>query len=154
MSALARFYNSQGKKVSGYDLTQTKLTDKLSASGINIHYTIDVDLIPEDIDLVIYTPAIPKDHEELVKLQNSDIPVIKRSMALGQLSKSMDCIAVAGTHGKTSTSAILAHLMVSGGLDPTAFVGGIIKNYNSNYIEGSSNWFIAVVSKDYHHSKS
>jgi len=143
MSALARFFKSQGKKVSGYDLTQTKLTDKLSSSGVNIHYTTDVSLIPDDIDLVIYTPAIPKNHDELVALQNSKIPVIKRSKALGLLSKSMDCIAVAGTHGKTSTSAILAHLMVSGGLDPTAFVGGIIKNYNSNYIEGVSNWFIA-----------
>ena len=143
MSALARFFKSQGKKVSGYDLTQTKLTDILSASGIAIHYETNVDLIPEDIDLVIYTPAIPKDHAELVALQNSTIPVIKRSKALGLLSKSMDCIAVAGTHGKTSTSAILAHLMVSGGLDPTAFVGGILKNYGTNYIEGSSNWFVA-----------
>ena len=143
MSALARFFNSQGKKVSGYDLTQTKLTDKLTASGIDIHYKTDTSLIPDDIDLVIYTPAIPKDHAELVALQNSDIPVIKRSMALGLLSKTMDCIAVAGTHGKTSTSAILAHLMVSGGLNPTAFVGGIIKNYKTNYIEGTSNWFIA-----------
>ena len=143
MSALARFFNSQGKKVSGYDLKQTKLTDTLSASGIDIHYETDIKLIPENIDLVIYTPAVPKDHAELVELQNSDIPVIKRSKALGLLSKSMDCIAVAGTHGKTSTSAILAHLMCCGGLEPTAFVGGILKNYNSNYIEGSSNWFIA-----------
>ena len=143
MSALARFFNSQGKKVSGYDLRQTKLTDTLAAAGINIHYETNVKLIPEDVDLVIYTPAVPKDHEELVTLQHSEIPVIKRSKALGLLSKSMDCIAVAGTHGKTSTSAILAHLMVSGGLNPTAFVGGILKNYNSNYIEGSSNWFVA-----------
>lgn len=143
MSALARFFNSQGKKVSGYDLRQTKLTDKLSEAGIDIHFETNTELIPESIDLVIYTPAVPQNHEELLALQNSEIPVIKRSKALGLLSQSMDCIAVAGTHGKTSTSAILAHLMCHGGLNPTAFVGGILKNYNSNYIEGTSNWFIA-----------
>ncbi len=143
MSALARFFKNQGKKVSGYDLTQTTLTDKLDSLGIDIHYDIDIQKIPEDIDLVIYTPAIPKDHAEFQFLQNSVIPIIKRSEALGELSKSMDCIAVAGTHGKTSTSAILTHLMKSGGLDPTGFVGGILKNYNTNYIEGKSNWFVA-----------
>ena len=143
MSALAKFFKSQGKNVSGYDLTQTPLTDTLTQMGIDIHYDTNVDKIPNDLDLVIYTPAIPKDHSELVYLQSSKVPVIKRSKALGLLSKSMDCIAVAGTHGKTSTSAILAHLMKSGGMNPTAFVGGIIKNYQTNYLEGSSNWFIA-----------
>ena len=143
MSALARFFKSQGKQVSGYDLTQTRLTDTLTQMGIDIHYDTNVDKIPGDIDLVIYTPAIPQDHAELYQLQQSNIPVIKRSKALGMLSKTMDCIAVAGTHGKTSTSAILAHLMKSGGLNPTAFVGGILKNYDTNYLEGSSNWFIA-----------
>ena len=143
MSALARFFHSQGKKVSGYDLTQTKLTDSLTQMGMTIHYDTDVNKIPSDLDLVIYTPAIPAEHAELLYLQNSEVPVVKRSVALGLLSKAMDCIAIAGTHGKTSTSAILAHLMKSGKLDPTAFVGGIMKNYNTNYIEGSSNWFIA-----------
>ena len=143
MSALARFFQSTGKKVSGYDLTQTKLTDTLTQMGIDIHYDVDVSKITSEVDLVIYTPAIPKDHSEFVYLQKSDVPVIKRSVALGLLSKEMDCIAVSGTHGKTSTSAILAYLMKSAGMNPTAFVGGIMKNYQTNYIEGSSNWFIA-----------
>jgi len=143
MSALARFFHSQGKKVSGYDLTQTKLTDSLTQMGISIHYDMDVNKIPNNIDLVVYTPAVPKEHEELLYLQNSEVPVIKRSVALGLLSKAMDCIAVAGTHGKTSTSAILAHLMKCGKLNPTALVGGIMKNYDTNYLEGTSNWFIA-----------
>ncbi len=143
MSALARFFYSIGKAVSGYDLRQTALTDELTAEGMKIHYEEDVQLIPFDVDLVIYTPAIPSDHLELNHLLDSDLPVIKRSEALGLLSKSMKCIAVAGTHGKTSTSSIVAHLMTDAGLSPTAFIGGIMRNYDTNYLQGDSDWFIA-----------
>lgn len=143
MSALARFFYSKGKAVSGYDLRQTELTDALTEEGMKIHYEEDVQQIPFDVDLVIYTPAIPADHKELEYLLDSDRPVIKRSQALGLLSKSMKCIAVAGTHGKTSTSSIVAHLMKDAGLSPTAFIGGIMRNYDTNYLQGSSEWFIA-----------
>lgn len=143
MSALARFFHSIGKTVSGYDLTQTALTDELSECGMKIHYEVDVQRIPYDIDLVIFTPAIPVDQLELEFLLDSDTPVIKRSQALGILSKSMKCIAVAGTHGKTSTSSIVAHLMTDAGLSPTAFIGGIMRNYDTNYLQGNSEWFIA-----------
>ncbi len=144
MSALARYFRSRNVKVSGYDLTRTKLTDALSEAGCNIHYDENVSLIPDDIDLVVYTPAIPNDHKELSFLKRENkVVILKRSQVLGLLSEEKECIAVAGTHGKTSTSAVVAHLLHEAGLSPTAFVGGIMKNYNSNYIEGSSNWIIA-----------
>jgi len=142
MSAIARYMLSQGKEVYGYDKTETALTKKLVDEGMEIHYTDDVDLIPEGIDLVVYTPAIPDDHSELNHFISSGFDVVKRAEMLGRLSQVKRTIAIAGTHGKTSTSATTAHLLKHGNEDVSAFIGGIMSNYNSNYIEGSGDWIV------------
>ncbi|MCX6252239.1 MAG: Mur ligase family protein [Bacteroidetes bacterium] len=134
MSALARHFHSLGVKVTGYDKTATGLTAKLEKEGMAIHYEENIDLIPEDTDLVIYTPAIPRDHKEFQYLTGKGIPLNKRSEILGLLTKDHNTIAVAGTHGKTTTSSMLAHIFKVARQDFTAFIGGISKNYNSNYI--------------------
>lgn len=142
MSAIARYMNSIGKEVFGYDKTETSLTKKLVEEGMEIHYTDDVKLIPEGIDLVVYTPAIPKRHKELNHLIENGYDVIKRAEMLGRLSKVKKTIAIAGTHGKTSTSATTAHLLKYGKIDISAFIGGIMTNYGSNYIEGEGDWIV------------
>lgn len=146
MSALARYFNDKGVEVHGYDITASSLTKKLEEEGMQIHYEENVKLIPENIDIVVYTPAIPQDHAELVWLLSSEIPVYKRSEMLGLITKPLKTIAVAGTHGKTSTSSIIAFLLNACGLDCTAFLGGILKNWNSNYVLGQSEY--AVVEAD------
>ena len=116
MSALARYFKQKGLKVTGYDKTETTLTKKLVSEGIDIHYEDKIELIPKDIDLVVYTPAVPKSHMQLNLLQKrGNIEVLKRSQVLGLISESADAIAVAGTHGKTSTSAMAAHILRSCG---------------------------------------
>jgi UDP-N-acetylmuramate--alanine ligase len=142
MSAIARYMLSQGKEVYGYDKTETTLTKKLVDEGMKIHYTDDVNLIPERIDLVVYTPAIPEDHSELNYFIENGFDVIKRAEMLGRLSQVKKTIAIAGTHGKTSTSATTAHLLKHGKEDVSAFIGGIMSNYNSNYIEGAGDWIV------------
>lgn len=142
MSAIARYMNSIGKEVFGYDKTETELTKKLVEEGMKIHYTDDVNMIPEDIDLVVYTPAIPDGHQELNHFRDSGYDVIKRAEMLGRLSNVKKTIAIAGTHGKTSTSATTAHLLKFGNKDISAFIGGIMTNYESNYIEGSGDWIV------------
>lgn len=142
MSAIARYMLSQGKEVYGYDKTETTLTKKLVDEGMKIHYTDDVNLIPKGIDLAVYTPAIPEGHLELNYFINNGYDVIKRAEMLGRLSKVKKTIAIAGTHGKTSTSATTAHLLKYGKVDISAFIGGIMSNYNSNYIEGSGDWIV------------
>ncbi len=143
MSALARYFRYKGMMVSGYDKTETVLTKKLVGEGINIHYLDDLSLIPEDIDLVVYTPAIPYLHKGLKRFkEHNSIPVLKRSEVLGMISEENDSIAVAGTHGKTSTTGILAHVMKSCGVDVSAFVGGILTDYETNYFAGDSNWVV------------
>ncbi len=142
MSAIARYMLSQGKKVYGYDKTETTLTKKLVDEGMEIHYTDDVNQIPEGMDLVVYTPAIPEGHLELNHLINNGFDVIKRAEMLGRLSQVKKTIAIAGTHGKTSTSATTAHLLKHGKEDVSAFIGGIMSNYNSNYIEGYGDWIV------------
>lgn len=139
MSALARYLKQAGKNVAGYDKTPSALTEQLVSEGINIHYQDDYDSIPaqyKDINnaQVIYTPAIPVDFGELVRFRESGITILKRAQLLGQISKTMTCLAVAGTHGKTTTSAILTHLLYESGVPMTAFCGGIIEKYNTNYI--------------------
>lgn len=146
MSALARYFHKKGIKVSGYDKTQTELTSSLEEEGMNIHYTDDVNLIPVEVDYVVITPAIPKEHKEWNYLIDKGIKIAKRSEVLGLISKNSHCLAVAGTHGKTTTTTLLAHLLKSSGIDCTAFLGGIAVNYNSNYIEGNSD--IVVVEAD------
>lgn len=142
MSALARYFHGRGVKVDGYDLVQTELTDQLSAEGMTIHYEEDVAQIPEAVDLVIWTPAIPATHLELIWVKEKGLPLMKRAEVLGLLSKSHDTIAVAGTHGKTTTSAILAHILNSNEKSVTAFLGGILAKENSNFIRGDSNLMV------------
>lgn len=142
MSALARFFNNRDVDIFGYDLSETSLTRKLEAEGMKIHYTIDPDLIPEDLDLVVYTPAISKDNVEFKALTRSSIPMLKRAELLGLISKDYKCIAVAGTHGKTSTSAVIAHLLKYCGLDVSAFIGGILAEEKTNFIQGHSDYVV------------
>ncbi len=156
MSALARWFNHNGFSVSGYDRTPTSLTSKLEEEGISIHFEDAVDHIPEAVknnkeqSLVVVTPAIPKTHKELNFLKDRGFKLHKRSEVLGMISANFHLVAVAGTHGKTTTSSMIAHLLKHAGRDITAFLGGIATNYESNYIanelkDGKS---IAVVEAD------
>jgi len=139
MSALARYFLGKGIEIYGYDLSKSSLTKKLEAEGMKIHYEEDIDLIPGNIDLVVYTPAIPSDHKEFQWFLKNDFQVKKRAEVLGLVSKDHFTIAVAGTHGKTSTSSIISHVLKYCGLDISAFLGGILAEQNSNYIAGQSN---------------
>lgn len=139
MSALARYFMRQGKSVAGYDRVSTPLTDDLIREGSDIHFTIDLqhirDKFPDPGDLlVIYTPAIPEDHAELRFFRKGGYHVIKRAQALGILAAEKKCIAVAGTHGKTTVSSMLAHLLQTAGIPCNAFLGGISKNYRTNAV--------------------
>lgn len=142
MSALARYFKHLGMEVAGYDKTSTSLTKQLESEGIDIHYTVNVDAVPKSIDLVVYTPAVPEEMGELVHLRAMNRPVHKRSEVLGWISKSRRTIAIAGTHGKTTTSTLLAHLLRAGGVSCTAFLGGISLNLKSNFVAGSSDWVV------------
>ncbi len=136
MSAIARYYNFKGYRVSGYDRTPSDLTRALEEEGISVHYEDNTGLIPGDsaTTLVIYTPAIPSDMKELVYVREHGYRVIKRSAMLGEISRGQRCLAVAGTHGKTTTSTLLAHILTSCGEGCTAFLGGISKNYGTNLL--------------------
>ncbi len=136
MSAIARYYNYKGLKVSGYDKTPSELTRALESEGIEVHYEDDIRYIPTDVDqtLVVYTPAIPKDMGELVYVQEKGYRVIKRSRMLGEIAQGQQCLAVAGTHGKTTTSTLLAHIFEDSGEGCSAFLGGISKNHNTNLL--------------------
>ena len=133
MSALARYFHSKGIKVSGYDKTETSLTKELVASGIGVHYDEQVDRVPKDAELVVYTPAIPKDHKELVFYQENNYKVVKRSDVLQLISASSFNICVAGTHGKTTITTMVAHLLRHTGYGCNAFLGGISVNYDTNF---------------------
>lgn len=146
MSALARYFHANDKEVYGYDLTATELTSNLQEEGINIVFEDEVYLLPDNIDLAIYTPAIPKNSNLLNALKESEIPLYKRAEVLGMLSKDYFTVAVAGSHGKTSVSTMITHLLKTGGIDCTAFLGGISINYNSNYVPGKSK--VLVVEAD------
>ncbi|HMQ05919.1 MAG TPA: UDP-N-acetylmuramate--L-alanine ligase [Saprospiraceae bacterium] len=142
MSALARFFKRQGQKVSGYDKTVTTLTKKLESEGIEIMYEDRVDLLPKEVDLVIYTPAIPSYHKGLLYFRNKGITMMKRSEVLGAISRSSRCIAVGGTHGKTTTSALITHLLENSGLHFSAFIGGLLLPEYRNYIGQGTEWVI------------
>lgn len=145
MSAIARYYNHAGYKVSGYDRTPSHLTAELEREGIEIHYTEDIGYIPAEREetLVIYTPAIPKDMKELRYVIDNGYKVIKRSRALGEIASHNRCIAVAGTHGKTTTSTMIAHLFTACGKGCNAFLGGISKNYHTNLLLSKNNLLVA-----------
>ena len=139
MSALARYFKSIGKNVAGYDRTSTHLTDELKKSGIRVHFEdsvqlIDLPFLNKDNTLVVVTPAVPKDHLEWNYFIKNGFVVKKRAEVLGIITKGTFCFAVAGTHGKTTTSSILGHILFESGVDVTAFLGGIVENYNSNII--------------------
>ncbi|MBR6932921.1 MAG: UDP-N-acetylmuramate--L-alanine ligase, partial [Bacteroidales bacterium] len=136
MSAIARYYNGKGFRVSGYDRTPSELTGQLEAEGIGVHYTDDTSFIPKDVakTLVVYTPAVPADMGELVYVQTHGYRVIKRSRMLGEISSGQACMAVAGTHGKTTTSTLAAHIFTEAGPGCSAFLGGISKNYGTNLL--------------------
>uniref|UniRef100_UPI0040489535 Mur ligase domain-containing protein n=1 Tax=Flavobacterium sp. TaxID=239 RepID=UPI0040489535 len=132
MSALARYFQFIGKKVVGYDKTPTQLTDELQAIGLEIHFEDNISLIPEDFYveniLVIVTPAVPVTHSEWNYFVERNYNVKKRAEVLGIITKDTYCFAVAGTHGKTTTSSILGHVLYESGVDVTAFLGGIVEN--------------------------
>jgi UDP-N-acetylmuramate--alanine ligase len=136
MSAIARWYKFRGFEVSGYDRTPSDLTAALQAEGIDVHYEDDCTKVPADIasTLVIYTPAVPAEFGELQFVQQKGYKVVKRSRALGEITSGLACLAVAGTHGKTTTSTLIAHILTEGGEGCSAFLGGISKNYGSNLL--------------------
>ena len=144
MSAVARYFRSRGVTVSGYDKTRTQLTEALEGEGMEIHYTARPELVPDPAGdvLIVYTPAIPKDFSELVKVRSGDYTLMKRSQVLGLISEAMRCVGIAGTHGKTTTTTIATYLMVTAGLDPSAFLGGIARDFAGNYVHGQSDWVV------------
>ena len=148
MSALARYYHSQGCTVAGYDRTPSPLTQQLEQEGMAIHYVDDPTLIPAHIDQVIYTPAVPQDLNEIAEIKRRELPMMKRAEALGAISKDHFTIAVAGTHGKTTTTAMVAHILKECGIDMTAFIGGIANNFNSNLHLGKTKNAVLVVEAD------
>lgn len=159
MSALARYFNSKGKMVSGYDKVKSELCIELETEGINIHYSDDVHEIPEPIKnagfndiLVIYTPAISSENKVLSFFTNKGFKVYKRAEVLGMISKQSFTIAVAGTHGKTTTSTILAHILKQAGKDSTAFLGGISRNYNTNLLLADKGNILIVEADEYDRS--
>jgi UDP-N-acetylmuramate--alanine ligase len=148
MSALARYYHSHGYTVAGYDRTPSPLTRQLEEEGMAVHYEDNPALLPADIDFVVYTPAVPKDLKEFEALKQSNIKIMKRSEALGLVSEHHFTLAIAGTHGKTTTTAMVAHILNTCGKDTTAFIGGIANNFNSNLLLGQGGDSIMVVEAD------
>jgi UDP-N-acetylmuramate--alanine ligase len=152
MSALARYFNKRGCLVCGYDKTRTMLTAALEEEGINLIYTDTTDSLPADFrqpatdTLIVYTPAVPKDSVLLNYFRDNGFDLQKRSQVLGIISKGQFCIAVAGTHGKTTTSSIVAHILTDSGFGCTAFLGGITTNYQSNFLLGDND--VVVVEAD------
>ena len=152
MSALARYFKMRGDTVSGYDRTESDLTRQLVAEGIPIHYVDDPSQIPADVDLVVYTPAVPQQTAEYQYIQQKGIPMQKRSQVLGELTRGKRCLAVAGTHGKTSVSSLVAHILSHTPLGCSAFLGGIAKNFNSNIVVDNHSDYVVVEADEYDRS--
>ncbi len=146
MSALARYFKSRGAVVSGYDKTPTPLTRELEASGIAIHYSEDINAIPKDVDAVVYTPAVPANHQELVYYKEHHYTVVKRSDVLQWITANSFNICVAGTHGKTTITSMVAHLLRDSDYGCNAFLGGISANYQTNFWSSENN--VVVVEAD------
>ena len=157
MSALERYFLSKKIFVGGYDRTACELTEKLRAEGADIHYTDDPTLIPAtclnpDHTLVIYTPAIPADHREMAYFRQHGFTIQKRAEVLGTLTRSMKGLCVAGTHGKTTTSSMLAHLMHQSHVGCNAFLGGITKNYGTNYLLSATSPYVVIEADEFDRS--
>ena len=152
MSALARFFHRRGDTVSGYDRTPSPLTSQLQAEGIAVHFDDNPDLLPQEIDLVVYTPAVPSDTLEYQALVQRGVKMMKRSQVLGELTRGKRCIAVAGSHGKTSTSAMVAHLLAKAPCGCSAFLGGISKNFDSNLHVDPRSEYVVVEADEYDRS--
>lgn len=147
MSALARYFKHQGSEVAGYDLTSTRLTQELESEGISVHFNEAVENIPKAFrnkkeTLVIYTPAVPTTNREYQYFVNEGFELVKRSAVLGHIASSKMTLAVAGTHGKTTTSTILAHLLKESIGGCSAFLGGISKNYDTNLLLSTNDWLV------------
>ncbi len=149
MSALAKHFKKLGKVVMGYDRSPSIITEQLKDLDIPVIFEDAINLLPQNIDLVIYTPAIPNDHKQLTYLREKHFPIKKRAEILGMISQDKYCIAVAGTHGKTTTSALISHILHIAKFDFMSFMGGISKNINSNFISSSKNDFIVVEADEY-----
>lgn len=157
MSALVRYFLSKGKNVAGYDKTPSDLTETLIKEGADIHYDDNICLIPDyckdkESTLVVFTPAIPNTHSELSYFRNNGFEIIKRAQVLGIITKSSRGLCVAGTHGKTTTSSMLAHLLKQSHVDCNAFLGGILKNYNSNLMLSDKSDLTVVEADEYDRS--
>ena len=157
MSAIARYFLRKGVVVGGYDRTATPLTDQLISEGATIHYDEDTAKIPQACldaqhTLVVYTPAVPPEHSELLMFQQNGFNVMKRAQVLGLLTRTHKGLCVAGTHGKTTTSAMCAHIMHKSHVDCNAFLGGIAKNYNSNYILSPKSDFVVIEADEFDRS--
>jgi len=146
MSALARYFRFHGKEVSGYDKTETVLTKQLIAEGIPVHYEDNIELAPKDAQWIVYTPAIPADHRELLFYRENNYTILKRSDVLGVITNSSFNICVAGTHGKTTVSTMIAHILRDSEYGCNAFLGGISVNYNSNFWSNQRN--VCVIEAD------
>ncbi len=159
MSALARYFMHQGVEVFGYDKTPSPLTDELSKEGMHLHFEDDIQFIPEKIlhsskdhCLIIYTPAIPSDHQELNYLKQHGYNVMKRAEVLGHIASQYKTLAVAGTHGKTTTTTMIAHILYNAGIPMVAFLGGISANYQTNYLINGEPEFCVVEADEYDRS--
>jgi UDP-N-acetylmuramate--alanine ligase len=157
MSALARYFKAKGFDVAGYDRTSTLLTKELEAEGISIHYNDDVALIPElykdpQNTMVVYTPAIPSDMSELVWFREQQFNVCKRSQALGEVTRMQQAICVSGTHGKTTTSTMIAHLLHNSSVKCNAFLGGISKNFDRNLLLSNESDLVVIEADEYDRS--
>lgn len=165
MSALARYFKMLGKQVAGYDKTETELTKQLQQEGIEVNYSEELTALPSNYfteqaianeeTLLVYTPAIPKEHKQFVYFNQKNFSLFKRSQVLGFITKNYSTVAVAGTHGKTTTSSIVAHLFKSSQKDCSAFLGGITLNYNSNFListKQENNSWVVVEADEYDRS--
>lgn len=157
MSALERYFISKGYNVGGFDKTPSELTEKLIEEGIQIHYEDNVDTIPPcfkdpNTTLIVYTPAIPSDHTELTYFRTNGFEIHKRAQVLGFLTQSHKGLCVAGTHGKTTTSTMTAHLLHQSHIDCNAFLGGISKNYNTNYILSPKSDYVVIEADEFDRS--
>lgn len=157
MSALVRYFLSKGKKVGGYDRTPSELTEKLIKEGADIHYEENIELIPEeckckDSTLIIFTPAIPKEHKELIFFKENGFEILKRAQVLGMITHTEKGLCVAGTHGKTTTSTMTAHLLHQSHVGCNAFLGGISKNYKTNLLLSDTSEYVVIEADEFDRS--